>query len=161
MSERITVLGIGNPLVGDEGVGVSIAEELARRYEFPPEVEVTDAGTMGMGMLGILKRSDYVIVADAVDATGQEPGTVLMMSAEDIAPAQILHSAHDMRLANVLEAASLVGDAPDADVVGVQIAEMTVGKLGLTPLVEDAVPRAVEAILGLLAVRGVHPIARD
>lgn len=160
MTRRIKVLGIGNPLVKDEGVGVRVAEELVRGYDFPPEVEVVDAGTMGMTMLPVLRQADHVIVVDAVDGTGHPPGTVVTMSPEDIAPAQILHSAHDMRLAHVLEAAALTGDVPTTDVVGVQIAAMVVGDLELSPEVEAAVPLAIDAVLSLLDTLGVRPAPR-
>lgn len=159
--ERIIILGIGNPLVRDEGVGVRVAEELSSGYEFPQGVEVQDAGTMGMTMLSTLCSADFAVVIDAVDGTGHPPGTVVTMSAEQIAPAQVLHSAHDMRFANVLEAAALIGKAPEARVVGVQIKQLEVGTVGLTPEVESAVPRAVAAVLELLAERGVAPLLRS
>ncbi len=159
--QRTLVLGIGNPLVRDEGVGVRVAEALDEGYRFPEGVQVLDAGTMGMTMLATLVGSDYVVVVDAVDGTGHPPGTVVTMTAEEIAPAQILHSAHDMRLANVLEAAALMGRVPEAHVVGIQVGELTVGTMGLTPAVEDAVPRAVAAVLELLAERGIRPVGQD
>lgn len=160
-SPRITVLGIGNPLVEDEGVGVRVAEELLRLFDFPPEVTVMDAGTLGMSMLGVIRGSDYVLVVDAVDGTGHPPGTVVLMSAEDLADNQVLHSLHDLRFVDVLQAAALTGCEPESDFVGVQVEKMTVAQVGLTPPVEAAVPDAVAAVLGLLGGRGVVPSLRE
>lgn len=153
--ERILVMGIGNPLVKDEGVGVRVIEEMMRTLSFPDNVTLMDAGTMGMGILNLFRECDYLLVIDAIDGTGEEPGTVLRLSPEDLAPNQILHSLHDLRFVDVLQAAELMGSRPEADCIGVQIADMDGVSIGLTPAVGDAVPRAVEAALTVLAERGV------
>ena len=138
MDERVIVLGIGNPLVEDEGVGVRVAETLMAGYRFPEDVEVMDAGTMGMGMLGIFKEYAHVVVVDAVDETGEPAGTIVRMSPEEIAPSQVLHSLHDVKLADVLQAAALMGAEPHVEFVGVQVASMREMVLEMTPDVEDA-----------------------
>ena len=60
------VLGIGNILLRDEGVGVKVVEELERRYQFPPTVEVVDGGTSGMELLSRLDNKEHLILIDAV-----------------------------------------------------------------------------------------------
>jgi hydrogenase maturation protease len=153
--ERIIVLGIGNPLVRDEGVGIRIIEELMSSYEFPDNVQLIDAGTMGLSILSLFRDCDYMLIVDAVDGTGHEPGTVVRVSPEDIAPNQVKHSLHDNRFIDVLEAAELVGTRPAADCIGVQVKELVSVVIGLTPEVEAAVPVAVEAALQVLAEHGV------
>ena len=160
-AERVTVMGIGNPLMRDEGVGVRVAEVLMSSFEWPRYVTVIDAGTMGMGILNLFRDADYILVVDAVDGTGEPPGTVVRLSAEDVAPNQVMHSAHDVRFADVLEAAELAGIRPAADFVGVQVADMSGLELGLTPEVDAAVPRAVAVVLEVLAERGVRASARE
>jgi hydrogenase maturation protease len=163
-AERITVMGVGNPLMRDEGVGVRVAEVLMSSFEWPENVTVLDAGTMGIGILNLFRDADYLLVVDAVENTGEAPGTVVRLSAEDIAPNQVMHSLHDVRFIDVLEAADLMGIRPDSDFVGVQVADMGEDseqmEVGLTPAVEAAVPDAVAAVLTVLAKRGVHPQAR-
>ena len=97
-AERVTVMGVGNPLMRDEGVGVRVAEVLMSAFAWPDNVTVLDAGTMGMGILNLFRDADYMLVVDAVDGTGEPPGTVVRLSAEDIAPNQVMHSLHDVRL---------------------------------------------------------------
>lgn len=160
-SERILVMGIGNPLVKDEGVGVRVVEEMMRTLSFPDNVTLVDAGTMGMGILNLFRECDHMLVVDAIDGTGEEPGTVLRLSPEDLAPNQILHSLHDVRFVDVLQAAELMGSRPSADCIGIQIADMDGVAIGLTDAVADAVPRAVEAMLAVLAEHGVVPEARE
>lgn len=159
--ERITVMGIGNPLVKDEGVGVRVVEILMSSLTFPDNVTVIDAGTMGMGILNLFKECDYLLVVDAIDGTGEAPGTVVRLSPEDLAPNQVLHSLHDMRLVDVLEAATLLGASPEAECIGIQILDMDGVSIGLTEPVEAALPAAVAAVLEVLEERGVHAVCRD
>ncbi|MBC7266224.1 MAG: hydrogenase maturation protease [Anaerosomatales bacterium] len=156
--ERILVLGVGNALMRDEGVGPRVVEELSRAYTLPKSVRVVDAGTLGFAILHLLRDADYVLVVDAVDGTSHPPGTVLRLKPEHFAPNQVLHSLHDVRLVDVLNAARLSGIEPDVECVGVQVEDIAPEEfsIGLTPLVEAAVPRAVAAVLMLLEERGAH-----
>jgi len=153
--ERITVMGVGNPLMMDEGVGVRVIEVMMGTLQFPENVTLIDAGTMGMGILHLFRECDYLLVIDAIDGTGEAPGTVVRLSPEDLAPNQVKHSMHDIRLVDVLEAAMLMGHQPRADCIGIQIEDMGVVSIGLTPDVEAAVPAAVAAALDVLAEHGV------
>lgn len=157
---RITVMGIGNPLVKDEGVGVRVIEMLMTSFDFPENVTLIDAGTMGMGILNLLRDCDYMLVVDAMDGTGEPAGTVVRLSPEDLAPNQVLHSLHDMRFVDVLEAATLMNARPDADCIGIQILDMDGVGIGLTEPVEAALPAAVAAVLAVLAERGVTATPR-
>lgn len=159
--QRITVMGIGNPLVRDEGVGVRVIDTMMSTLAFPDNVTLIDAGTMGMGILNLFQDCDYLLVIDAVDGTGEAPGTVVRMTPQEMAPNTIKHSMHDMRLVDVLEAAMLMGTMPEVDCIGIQILDMDEIEIGLTEDVESAVPRAVEAALAVLAERGVTAVPSD
>lgn len=154
---RVLVLGIGNVLMMDEGVGNRIAEVLQRDYVLPADVRVMDAGTMGLGMMHLFRGVEYLLVADAIDGSGHPPGTVVRLSPSDFAPNQVLHSLHDVRLVDVLNAARLIDIMPEAECIGVQVENMSPPELtiGLTERVEAAVPRAVAAILYVLEERGI------
>jgi hydrogenase maturation protease len=155
MNPRVLILGIGNPLMTDEGVGVRVAELLMNSYELPDGVEVVDAGTMGLGIINLFRDRDLVLVVDAVDNTGYEPGTVVILTPEEMAPSQVMHSLHDTRFVNVLEAAAMTGVEPDAICVGVQVGSMEQWVTELTPAVEAALPAAVEAVMEILARHGI------
>ena len=148
-------MGIGNPLVGDEGVGVRVAEALMTAYEFPEGVDVIDAGTMGMGMIGLLRDYEHVVIVDAVDGTGEAPGAIVRLTPEEIAPSQVLHSLHDVKLADVLQAAAFAGVEPDVTFIGIQIESMVTLVTELSPAVEKAIPTAVAEVLEHLERLGV------
>jgi hydrogenase maturation protease len=154
-------MGIGNPLVKDEGVGIRVIETMMSTLAFPDNVTLVDAGTMGMGILNLFRDCDYLLVIDAVDGTGEPAGTVIRMTPEDMAPNTVKHSMHDVRLVDVLEAAMLMGTMPEVDCIGIQILDMDGIAIGLTPELEEAVPRAVEAALSVLDERGIHASLSD
>jgi len=159
--ERILVMGVGNPLMQDEGVGVRIAELLMAGFEWPDRVEVVDAGTMGYTILDLFRGVDRLLVLDAIRDTGHPAGTVLRLSPEELADNTVLHSLHDLRLIDVLQAADLMDRAPAAVCIGVQIGSMDQWKLELTPPVEAALPIACAAALDVLAEWDVRPSPRD
>jgi hydrogenase maturation protease len=158
-TERITVMGIGNPLMRDEGIGVRVVEVLMSTLEFPANVTL-DAGTMGMTILNLFQDCDYMLVVDAIDGTGEAPGTVVRLSPEDLSPNQVMHSLHDVRLVDVLQTAMLMGLDPVVDCIGIQIEDMNELSIGLTPALEASVPDAVTAVLTVLAERDIVPRPR-
>ena len=160
---RVLVMGIGNILMMDEGVGNRIATELEANYRFPADVRVMDAGTMGLGMMHLFRGVEYLLVADAIDGSGHPAGTVLRVPPEEFSPNQVLHSLHDVRLVDVLSAARLIGLMPETECVGVQVENMSPPELtiGLSERVEAAVPRAVAAVLHILAEHAIEVEARE
>jgi hydrogenase maturation protease len=160
-NERILVLGVGNPLMGDDGIGPRVVELLQSGYEFAENVEMIDAGTMSFSILNLIREADHLIVVDAVRDTGHPAGTVMRMTPEQIAPNQIRHSMHDVALIDVLEAVELMGYIPSAVAIAVQIEDMEEAVLELSSGVEAAVPIAAAAVLDELDALGVPGVVSD
>jgi len=163
MSEapRILVMGVGNPLMRDEGAGPRTVEILMAGYDFPSNVEVVDCGTMGFTILDVLRGVDHLIVVDALRTDDLAPGTVVRLEPGDFAASQVMHSLHDVRLPEVLEAAALIDVAPQTVAIGIQIEEITEWVMELSPAVEAALPIAVAAVFEELAALGVYPTERS
>lgn len=158
---RVAVIGIGNELLLDEGAGPACARYLAARWDLPECVEVLDRATMGMAVIADLRRADRALVLDAVDVPGAEPGTLFSFAPEDALGGQVMTSLHEMRFADVLTAARLLGVACEGHCLGVQAENIAPAEFAcaLTPRVAAAVPflaaaaaRWLERELGL-AVR--------
>lgn len=156
----ILVMGIGNPLMRDEGVGPRVAELLMAGYDFPDNVEVIDAGTMGYRILDMLRGIDHLIMIDALRDTEHPPGTVVILTPEELGENQVLHSLHDLRIVDVLQAASLTDKAPQTVCVGMQIDSIEEWVLELSPACEGALPIAAAAVLDNLRALGVTPTPR-
>ena len=142
----VLVLGIGNILLRDEGVGVRVIEAL-REMPLPEHVELCDGGTAGADLLDILSDRRKVIVIDAMD-TDAEPGTVYRLTLDELRPADTPPvSLHDIGLLETLDMARYLGTQPDGVVVfGVKPANVDCG-LELSPAVRQAIPRIIDLIL--------------
>src|SRR5512143_3162034 len=82
-AQRILVLGVGNILLKDEGVGVRVIEQLQAEYLFSPNVRLMDGGTLGIRLLDDITGADHLIVVDAV-RNDQPPGTLYRLPAEEL-----------------------------------------------------------------------------
>lgn len=152
--QGIVVLGLGNVLAGDDGVGIEVVRRLAARWGDRPEaagVAFVDGGTLGLELLGLAAEAERLVVVDAV-VLGAPPGTVTLLRDVATPPrAGGVFSAHEVGLADLVAGLRLLGRAPTMVVVAVEPARVA-GGLGLSPVVAGAVPvacAAVEAEVGL------------
>jgi len=158
----VTVFGLGNILMSDDGLGPYVIKVLEAGYEFPPEVEVLDAGTPGLELSTILEDSGALIIVDTV-RSDSAPGQVKTYRRDDILkhpPAQRI-TPHDPGLKETLLVLELQGETPpEVFVVGVVPASVEYG-VGLSDDVRAAVPAAVAAIVDELARLGYAASPRD
>jgi hydrogenase maturation protease len=146
-SAEILVLGLGNLLLSDDGVGLRLLEELKHEA---PEVEFVDGGTQGLALLAYLANRRAVIVLDAV-ALGAMPGSIHVLQGDAIA-AHRAESAHGSNALELLATARLLGDLPSwVTIVGIEPASIATG-IGLSPAVEAAVPDAAARARAVLAL---------
>lgn len=144
--KKALVLGIGNILLKDEGLGVRAAEYFEKNFSFGPDVACLDGGTSGLGLLTYIRDYSHLIIVDAVSASG-EPGTIIRIPGEKVEgwPALKSSSAHQIGVKDLLAIARFEGLSPEVVVIGIIPKEMSAG-LGLTPEGEKALPLAAEAI---------------
>jgi len=147
---RVVVLGVGNVLRRDEGVGVRVVQELEARYRLPAGVAVVDGGTAGL------------ILVDAVDG-GAPPGTVLrLLPRQAWSPGRPVLSVHETGPVEVLAVLEALRGRPIPTViVGVQPGDLSAWDDRLTEPVRAAVPRAVAAVVAELAAAGISAAPRE
>lgn len=155
---KIAILCIGNRLMLDDGVGPAVYDALEAGYRFGDDVALYDAGCMTMDLLPHVCKADFVIVVDAVDGTGEQPGMVFRFAPGDIAGHGAMQSLHDMRLSDLLASASLLGYEADGVCFGIQVENMSPASFieGLTPRVHAALPLLVDSVLAELVRLGVQ-----
>jgi hydrogenase maturation protease len=158
---RIVVLGAGNVLLSDEGLGVRAIERLPLAYCLPPDIELLDGGTSGMEMLEELENLDALIIVDAIRAN-REPGTLIRLVGDDVPVFfKTKLSPHQIGLCDVLATLELLGRAPRyTAILGVQPESMALGMV-LTPTIEAAMPELLRRIVDELGELGVHPSPRS
>ncbi len=159
--KRILVIGMGNVLMQDEGIGVRAVEELENRYLVPEGVTVIDGGTTGTELYEPMRECDILIVADAIN-TGQPSGAVARIANEDI-PAffQTKLSNHQLGLSDLLGLLQLKGEMPEEVVIVGMVPHALNNKLGLTPEAEAGLQTLVDMILMELGIHGVELQPRD
>jgi len=154
---RTCVIGIGNVLMGDDGVGVRVAEELASR-DLGADASVVVGHLGGMQLAPHLLDNDRVIFVDAIDA-GDTPGSVFRFRAEEGIPLLRSHTSHGISIPNLVIAARLSGSTADIFVYAVQVGDVRPSVDGFTPQVEAAVPDVIEMVVAEVTEGVVPPIA--
>lgn len=157
---RAVVLGVGNVILADEGVGVRVVEALERDYLMPPGVNVIDAGTSGMEMLDDLSHLDFLLVVDAI-AAGKAPGELVQLRG-DAVPVFFRRnlSPHGIGLSDVLAALEFLGAEPKETVIlGVQPTSLELST-ELTPAIAKRIPELVAQVVAELTQRGLAPTRR-
>lgn len=156
---RTLVLGLGNPLMGDDGVGLVALERLRERWELPDDVLLMDGGTWGMNLLPVIEAAERVLFLDAIRHRG-EPGSPVVLHDAEIPRALALKlSPHQVDLKDVLAVAQLRGTLPPAVAIGVE-PEVVALTTELTPAVSESVDDLVRLALHQLAAWGHRCSAR-
>jgi hydrogenase maturation protease len=132
--------------MGDDGVGVRVAEGLASR-DLGADINVVSGGTDGMALSRHFLEADVVLVVDAV-AAGDEPGSVFRFTLDDAGMTSLRsHTSHGLSIPAIVFAARLQGAEPDVVIYAVQIGDITCGFDTLTPEVAAAVPHVAEMVV--------------
>ncbi len=149
-ADRRMVLGLGNILNMDEGLGVHALEPLRKRLGEGAAVEILDGGVLGMSLLPIVESCGHLLLIDAVD-TGAPPGTVTELSRDEIPLfARLKLSWHQLGIQEVLQLAGVRGRLPGRlHLIGAQPADLSVG-VGLSPDVRQAIPELVDRAVRVL-----------
>ncbi|RME36805.1 MAG: HyaD/HybD family hydrogenase maturation endopeptidase [Thermoflexia bacterium] len=157
---KTLVLGVGNILLSDDGVGVHVVRLLREQYRFPQEVEILDGGTLGLDLLPYVEDTDRLLIVDAVQMD-EPPGTVARLEGDRV-PAMLglKYSPHQVGLSDLLAAARLRGRYPPEVVLwGIQPASLEVG-LDLSPTVAAQVEVLLANVLAELQRWGIVPTRR-
>lgn len=154
MSKPATVvIGLGNPLMGDDGLGIAAAQRLSE-WELPEDVQVVDGGTWGLNLLPVIEDAERVILVDAVDV-GEAPGTLVRLPRERL-PKYLATkiSPHEVDLRDVLALAELRRTLPeDTTAIGLQPQTVALGDR-LSPLIEERLEALLAAVIEALQARG-------
>jgi len=142
---RILILGVGNLLLSDEGVGVHIARTLME-MDFPPQVRVVEGGTDGFGLMHILLEADRLILIDAIRGGGP-PGSIYRFEIEDCPPFPDTYktSVHQISILEVINLSGLIGSPPRTTIIGVEPKCLEMG-MDLSPEIEAKIPRVIQLV---------------
>ncbi|MGA2798987.1 MAG: hydrogenase maturation protease [Thermoguttaceae bacterium] len=152
---RVLILGIGNLLMGDEGVGIHAIKTL-QEEPLPAGVDLVDGGTGGFNLLSYLGEYPTVILIDAA-MDGRDPGNVTIIKPQFLSDYPRTLAAHDVGLRDLIETASLLGSLPVMYLITVSIAEIGEGTTELTPAIQQALVDVVRSARNILCAEGFPP----
>jgi hydrogenase maturation protease len=143
---KIVILGIGNILLTDEGIGVHVANELAK-MDLPSGLSVVEGGTDGFRLLNVITEADRLIVVDAVKG-GAKPGSIYRFDIDDVknVPSGFKTSVHQIGILEVIDLSELIGKKPHTTVIGVEPKSLDMS-MELSPEIQSKVPRIIELVL--------------
>ncbi len=145
---RILILGVGNYIMGDEGVGVHVIQHMQQRTDLPDYIDLLDGGTGGFALMNVFDVYDKVILVDAT-MDGRPPGTVRSFRPRFASDYPKALSAHDIGLKDMIEALYLQDRVPEIHVVTISVESIQPMSTELTAPIAAAVPHAVQHILWL------------
>ncbi len=142
---RTTLIGLGNALMGDDGVGVKVVESL--RSIVGPSVECVTGGTAGMALIRYFLESDVVIVVDGVEAEAA-PGTVFRFSPDEAGITRLRsHNSHGMGISYLVATGRIKGTNPRVVIFGIQVGSVLPNDCCLSSPVAEACPRVARLIM--------------
>jgi hydrogenase maturation protease len=154
---RALVLGLGNPILTDDGVGIHVVRALAM-HVLAGEWDVTcaEASVGGLRLLDVLAGYDRVILVDAIQTLGGSPGQLYRFGPDDLQQSRHSGSTHDLTLAGALLLGRDLGMSLPQDeaiiILAIEVEDVCTFGESCTPAVAAAIPRAVETVLAELAV---------
>lgn len=141
---KILILGIGNVLMGDEGVGVHAIKELEKET-FPPNVTLLDGGTGGFHLLEYLQEYPRIIMIDAT-MDGKLAGTISLIEPKFATDFPKSLSAHDIGLRDLIESTAVLGELPKMYLITITIDSIQSMQMELSPEIEKQIPAVVEKV---------------
>ncbi len=144
MPQPLLILGIGNILLGDEGIGVHVVREIEKK-KYPDHVEILDGGTGGFHLLSIFQQYQKMILIDAT-LDGNEPGTVNLLKPRYSKDFPKTLSSHDIGLKDLIESSALLGFMPEVSLITVSITDNQPISMELSDEVSKSISKVIKLI---------------
>ncbi|MGA6927588.1 MAG: HyaD/HybD family hydrogenase maturation endopeptidase [Desulfosarcina sp.] len=154
-NDHVMILGVGNLLFSDEGFGIRVVEELARRYTFPENVSLVDGGVLGVSLLGVMSEADQLIVVDVIRNKGV-PGDLYRLVGDTI-PERIRakNSLHQIDFLEALTLCQAMEKVPETVILGVEPEDILTLSTTLTTTTKNRMEEIIQMVLGELDRLGI------
>lgn len=154
----IAVIGIGNILFNDEGLGIYATQFLKQNYHFTPQIELIDGGTLGMNMIHYYQSYERVLLLDTISVDEHSPaGSVYNLDAKVLQGlGSCRKTAHEIEVLQTLELGALAGEMAEIQIIAMVPEEMDNVVMALTATVQQAMPLFIQTIIEALQKWGVQ-----
>jgi hydrogenase maturation protease len=145
-NRNVLILGIGNILQSDDGLGVHVVNYITRNIKLPDGVEVIDGGTAGFDLLPLMIGREKIIIVDALRAD-DEPGSIYRFKPEDATRSRASLSLHEVGITEVIDLLRLLGENPEVEIIGVVPEDISTLHMDISTSVRRSIPQAVIQIM--------------
>lgn len=144
--KEVLVLGIGNILHMDEGIGVHVVNHIVESEQaLPDNVEFIDGGTSGFDLLPLMSGRRKIVIIDALK-TDDVPGSIYRFSSDHLVSRNYIYSLHDLGVKKLIDMLKLMGEYPEVEIIGIVPEDYTSFAIGISDSVRESIPKAVEQI---------------
>jgi hydrogenase maturation protease len=149
LGHKKLVLGIGNTLLGDDGVGIYVVRKIRAECNREGSIDVKETSLGGIALLDLIAGYEKVIIVDAIITKSKKAGTIYKLSLEDLGNIVDLYMLHAIDLKTAIELGRMLGyDIPEnITIYAIEIRENTTFTEGLSPEIEKAVPSVIKQVL--------------
>lgn len=159
--EKFIIVGVGNVLFKDEGVGVYAVRYIQDNYTFSPEIEVIDGACLGFTLMPYFQEYDYVVIVDTVSIE-DTPGSLYRLPAEEmLGLGSYRQTAHEVEIVEMLEICSFLEHMAEVVILGIVPEDIDSVEMGLTDPLKTAFPNLVDYILKEVETCGIIPTKVD
>ncbi len=145
--KQVLILGIGNILQSDDGLGVHLIQDILESHpDLPENVEVVDGGTAGFDLIPLMSGKDKIVIVDALK-TDDKPGSIYRFTPDNAVVTRSGFSLHEVGMMEIIKTLQLMGENPEIEIVGIVPEDINTLEISLSPAVRNAFPRAIEVIL--------------
>ncbi len=152
---NIAVLGLGNILYKDEGIGVYAALYLEKNYTFSPEIKIIEAATAGMGLMNYFSDFDKLFLLDSI-TSGEIPGTIYDLPSHELLALSTTHSsAHEVEVVQMLQLSTLMDELAEVRIIGIVPEDIVSVEIGLSSCLKKEFEHFIKAVLVTLDNAGI------
>lgn len=155
------VIGIGNLLMRDDGIGVITAKYLSQNYEFEPEIEILDGGTLGFGLLEYFVEYDNVLIIDTISFDDEVGSIYKIPSDELLGGNSYKKTAHEVEVLQMLEACELYDKKAAITIIGIVPWDISSVKIGVSKSLEDKFEIIIESTLNAIKELNIKVIKKE
>ncbi len=144
---RTLILGVGNMLQKDDGIGVFVVNHLLESgIELPEGVDIVDGGTAGLDLIPIMYDYERIIIVDALKVN-DAPGSVYRFTPEHLLSSTSQISLHEIGISEILKMLKIQGANPEVEIIGIVPEDIETLDISISPAVEESVPKVMDLIL--------------
>ena len=159
--DKNIIIGVGNLLFCDDGIGVIAASFLQQNYSFSPELEILDGGTLGFNLIDYFVNYDNVFIIDTI-STNDEVGSIYKIpSSELLGTNGYKNTAHEVEVLQMIEACELYEEKSNITIFAIVPKDIQTTKIGLSEIIKEKFDMLIEELLKNIKTLGIEVVKKD